>query len=1206
MQSIKKIIKSVFCIMLMFVGLKANATHIVGGFLSYRYISGTTYEITLKVYRDCYTQPGSNPPTEFDGTAGLPPAYIGIYQNISGGYSFEQQLELTLLSRTTISINTNPCLTPPDNVCVEEGIYKSNVTLANPNIAYTIAYGRCCRNGTISNLTPPVGDWGAAYVAVIPTTNLFHNSSPIFNTVPPSYICKDADLTYNHSATDIDGDSLVYSLCTPFTLGDPTSPTIDHSTGVGIPPYGNVTFASPYSTTDPLGGVPLSIDPTTGLLTGTPNTLGQYVVGICVSEYRNGVLIGTYLRDFQFNVSNCNNPTGTIPYISGTYDPAFGYGIFRNSCNTFNVNFSTITSYNPPPTSTPLVYHWDFGVASQTNDTANVLRPNYTYPDTGVYIATLIVTKGSSTNSCTDTVRAKVLVYPYLRSNFQNVSVCQDSSIRFTDLSSSTSVPITRWNWSFGDATTSVLQNPIKKYTTAGTYNVKLTVTNAVGCSVDTTIPVNIFPVPVANFNVSPICIFDSITINDASTGNITSYNWNFGNGNTSNLKNNKINYTNSGSIPISLIVVTDKGCRDTTTKNITVNPLPIITAANDTTICPNTNALLSASGAVSYRWTPGGVLNDSTIRNPMATVSAPTKFIVTGTDANGCKNKDSMSVSLFPQPVMNAGIDTSVCFSPGSFRDSVMLHASGTNTYNWSPAIGLTSTTIPNPVSRPTVNTTYIVGGRDTNNCYAEDSVTVFVLDPSLDLIVDTLKEICQYDTTTLNVAIQGASYYHWNPNTGINADSINSPLFFPTSTQVYTFEVRNYCYTKYDTATIVVHPLPTVGAQKIDSLCIGDTIQLHASGAQVYQWNYNLTLSDTTIANPFAFPRKDTTYYVLGIDSFGCKNRDSIKVFVFQFPVTTVLPYVPFVCQYDSVQLTAAGGVKYSWYSDPTLSDTTIYNPIAIPADTTTYFVRVTNIHNCTSLDSLTINVQLPIVPIVRTQYDTCFGIPLQLDAAGGFYYSWTPVAYLTNPYIHNPVAFPPNDTTYKVYISNDCFIDSAIVNIIFHPLPIVDAGIDTTIWRNTSGELNGSTNVGRYYWYPDDYLLHPFQLNTTASPIFTQDYILYAISEYGCINSDTVRITVEGKTILLLPTGFTPNNDGVNDIFAIAQYLNIQQLHDFSVYNRWGEKVFTTKDINKGWDGNFRGKPQELGVYTWTITAHTYDNEEINRSGNITLIR
>jgi gliding motility-associated-like protein len=195
------------------------------------------------------------------------------------------------------------------------------------------------------------------------------------------------------------------------------------------------------------------------------------------------------------------------------------------------------------------------------------------------------------------------------------------------------------------------------------------------------------------------------------------------------------------------------------------------------------------------------------------------------------------------------------------------------------------------------------------------------------------------------------------------------------------------------------------------------------------------------------------------------------------------------------------------------------------------------------------------------------------------------------------------------YTVKVSNDCFSATANVDIIVHPLPIVDAGDDTTIYRNTAATLNGVTNGATYYWYPGDTnssILDPFSLTTQATPLYTTTYYLYAVSTYGCINRDSIVVTIDPYTLLLLPDAFSPNDDGLNDLFRIVRYLNIQYLEEFAVYDRWGEKVFTTDIITDGWNGKFKGHEEPMGTYVWFVKARTYDGQDVLKKGNVTLIR
>jgi gliding motility-associated-like protein len=745
-----------------------------------------------------------------------------------------------------------------------------------------------------------------------------------------------------------------------------------------------------------------------------------------------------------------------------------------------------------------------------------------------------------------------------------------------------------------------------KKYNTAGVFRVKLTVTNRVGCVDTISKLITVNPQPIADFTYNTPC--ENEVVNFTSTGNANvTYLWTLAAGQTSTLQDPSYTYNTGGPKTVSLITVTDLGCRDTATKTVNVLTKPTVSITPNTTICAGTSIQLIAAGGAQYSWRNDSTLTSTTLANPTATPIQNTTYVVTVTAANGCFRSDSVRISLQAPPPVEAGPDTSVCFNLGSFRDSVRLQASGALSYVWSPTTGVSNPTIANPTVRPLINTTYFVTGRDVNGCFATDSVRVYFLDPSLNLIVEDIQPICINDTISLTILEQGAGSYAWSPPIGMSNPSSNTPIFFPRNTTTYIFTVQNYCYQKQDTVTIIVNPLPPVTTQKIDSVCIGDSVILRVSGAQSYAWDTNPTLSDTSIANPFAFPTTPTTYTVLGIDANGCKNKDSVRVLVFFPPLTDVLPDTAFICQGDPVTLQAVGGVRYLWNADPSLSSITISDPIATPLDTTTYFVKITNIHNCSTNDTITINVQHPVIAVTQSPYDFCTGKSIQLNASGGFYYQWTPPISLSNANISNPTASPSSSVVYVVNVSNDCFSDTATVVLTIRPLPIIDAGMDTLIYRNTEATLQGVSNVSNNYWAPGLYIKNPLDLNSTASPLKTSKYYLYAISDYGCVSVDSVLITVDPKIQLFIPTAFSPNNDGENDIFRIVPpTLNIAQLEEFAIYNRWGQKVFSTHDINEGWNGTFNNRSQDVGVYVWYIKAITYDGEPVFKKGNVTLVK
>ncbi|MFN8277320.1 MAG: PKD domain-containing protein [Chitinophagales bacterium] len=1199
--------------------INASASHLVGGELYYTNTGGNDYHVTLKIYRDCNSQTAYDDPTS-----------IFVFTNTGTIYT---TLSITFPGSSRVNPPDYPCL-EPTGVCVEAAVYEADVTLPPRVGGYTFVYQRCCRNSSISNLV--IGNTGgqptapgSTYTAFVPgsETGITGNSSPRFNTFPPIFVCLNAPISFNHDAIDVDGDSLVYELVDPLDGADGCCPAPGPAASTNAcvvggscpnsppaPPYQAVPWSSGFNANNPLNnpsnGQNLQIDPQTGLLTGTPNQAGQYVVAVAVKEYRNGVLISRTVRDFQFNVVPCDIPQANIGYLPGTYNGTLGYGVYSLECLGLTVNFqNNISFYNPAPTNIDLNYFWDFGVSGISTDTSTQKFPQYTYPDSGTYRVKLVVFKQKNGEFCYDSTFALVRIYPGLTANFSALPHCQDSAATFKDLSVSPRGITNAWTWNFGDGNNAYIQNPSHIYGVPGSYPVTLTVFNDKGCYSQKTDTIVVRPQPRASFTASPLCLTDTSRFVNTSTSNpaITGYLWDFGNSQQSSVQNPFVVYTTPGTKTITLIAVNADGCRDTATQSLVVHPLPTVTTSPDKTICPFTTTTLTATGGTQYLWNNGATLSDSTSAAPVASpVNNPTLYIVKVTDGNGCSKKDTVKISLFPVPQIDAGVDTSVCLNPGSFRDSVRLSATGGVSYTWTPPTGLTSTTIANPVSRPAVNTTYYVTGTDTNNCKLTDSVTVYVLDPALNLIAETAKPICDFDTTTLTVLKQGYSLYVWSPPVGISDPFANSPLFFPHDTTLYIFYVQNYCYQKRDSVTIIVHPLPAISTEKIDSVCLGDSVQLQAGGATYYHWTYEPTLSDTDVANPYAFPTDTTTYYVVGEDTFGCKKRDSVTVWVHQWPNPLVLPDTSFICQGQPVQLRAFGGVDYLWQPDPTLSALNIANPIAIPLDTTTYYVRVFNIHQCHRDDSITINVQLPVVADAQSPYDVCVGNSVQLHATGGFYYHWEPADKVSNANIADPFAQPTTSTNFIVTVANDCFNDTAVAEVIIRQLPLVNAGNDTIIWRNTEALLQGVTDADSFYWWPGELVFSPHELQTYTAPLQTSAFVLFAVSPYGCRNKDSVLVIVQPNTILLLPTAFSPNGDGTNDEFRIARYLNIRSLQNFAIYNRWGQQVFATTDFNKGWDGKRNGEPCDLGVYTWIIEATTYDGDAIIKKGNVTLLR
>ena len=1178
------------------------ASHIVGGELFYTRINATQYRISLKLFRDCFCV----------NCAGYgDPEYISVFDSQG---NLINQIDISFPGAQQINppINNN-CMVQPD-VCVERAIYTKVVSLPPRIGGYDLVYQRCCRNVTISNI---LLDAGATYLAHIPGSEVTSvNSSPSFNNFPPIYICNNVPLSFDHSATDPDGDVLRYELYTPYSGADPNCPDPSPNSGGGgcptaptPPPYAAVTWLSPFGLNNQLNNPPtgltdLRIDSITGRLTVTPNTLGQFVVGVKVKEIRNGVVLGETLRDFQFNVATCNIPIASIP--SSNFNPATGLGLFTLNCDNYSVSFRN-TTFNPPPQTNPLTYFWDFGVPGITTDTSSAVNPTYVYPDTGTYRVMLVATKEINAINCGDTTYAEVKVYPLFRAGITLRDTCVSNDIFLTDSTISNTGQINSWRWSFGDGTSSQLRNPSKQYSNPGTYNVTLITTNDKGCRDTASRQIVIFPNPAPAFTVnSGSCVFDTLSFTNTTSGSIVSNLWSFGNGQTSTLRDPRQNYNAAGNYTVTLSVTNTSGCTAQSSRSITVNALPVLSISPDTTICPGTSLGLFASGGVAYLWSPPALLNNPSSANPTANPIAPTTIYVEATDANGCKNKDSLRVSLYPAVIANAGPDTSVCLSPGSFRDSVRLQASGGISYRWSPALGLDNPNVSSPMCRPLQNTTYLLQATDVSGCIGFDSVNVYFLDPALNLIVFDAEPICEGDSVQLQVIDQGVSQYRWSPTGGLSNPNVFSPLFYPSDTTTYILLVSNYCYTKSDTVTVLVLPLPDVLPYNLDSICLGDSLILPGQNAVIYRWSPSVNLSSDTISSPVCNSPISRIYSLTGTDALGCSSTEQMAVRVNLPSSISISPDTPFICRGQSIGLRASGADSYRWLPPNFLSDSLSDSPLASPDSSFSWTLEATNRFGCISRGAYSLSVIPYVEALAREDYGLCSGSAVNLSAAGGEFFRWRPGEFLSDSLVRNPLASPDSDQLYTIFVSNQCFTDSADVWVRVLALPQVDAGPDTLVFAQTQGLLSATTDAQNGYWLPENSLFDPLSRSTLVAPSKDTRYYFVAISDSGCRNMDSVLVRVEVNALLLIPTAFSPNNDGVNDLFRIVTFLNVSKINTFTVFNRWGEQVFQTDQAEEGWDGTFRGQPQPAGVYVWYIQATDPRGEAIFRKGNITLVR
>ncbi len=479
------------------------ATHIVGGELFYTREPGNIYEITLIVYRDCNDDTNENQ-TGFDDFAS-----IGVYNNSELLVDLSLPLSDAEVSLVPVSLE-NPCFILPPDLCIEQAIYKMELSLQPIQGGYDLVYQRCCRNDGIINLMNP-DDTGMTMWAQVPgieTNAEGINNSAIFNQTPPVALCLGGEFTFDHSAVDADGDLLSYELCTPFFGGTPDFPA-------PVPPappvFTEVNWGAGFSNEVQITSSPnFSIDPLTGQLTGTPTQLGRYAVGICVKEFRNGQLINSTMRDFQYHVTSCDpNIVAAIP----------NQNIF---CDGLTFEFEN-NSFNASS------FFWDFGDPNSTSDTSSVNSPIYSYSEEGQYEVMLIA---NPSWPCADTTTTIYEAFPPVVSIIDDVFfTCNNGNPEYTFIGSDAYDVGSEFTWTFpSEFDISQSSNPEldQNAPSEGVYEIEYTVLEN-GCADSETIILEVPAPPQAILSPQQLFCngFTFDFINDSE--NSESYSWDFG-----------------------------------------------------------------------------------------------------------------------------------------------------------------------------------------------------------------------------------------------------------------------------------------------------------------------------------------------------------------------------------------------------------------------------------------------------------------------------------------------------------------------------------------------------------------------------------------------------------------------------------------------------------------------------------------------------
>ena len=790
-------------------------------------------------------------------------------------------------------------------------------------------------------------------------------------------------------------------------------------------------------------------------------------------------------------------------------------------------------------------------------------------------------------------------------------NICIGTAVNFTD--ASTGNP-TSWLWTFpgGTPPSSTSQNVTGvTWVVAGTYTVSLTATNTNG-STNSTVVITVNPAPTVTATASPvsICIGQSSTL---TGGGASTYVWNPG-----NLPGASVIVSPASTTTYTVTGTSAASCTNTATVTVTVNPLPIVTAtASPTVICVGQNTTLSGTGASTYVWNPGNLPGASVIVSPAAT----TTYTVTGTSAAGCTNTAQVTVTVNNCPGPIAAFTpsaTSVCIGDAvNFTDN---STGAPTSWSWTFPGGTPPSSTSQNVTGVTWATagTYTVTLTATNTNGSTSATQVITVNPAPNIIVTaTPSTICVGQNSTLNAS--GASTYVWNPGNLPGASVVVSPG--ATTTYTVTGTSAAGC-TNTAQVTVTVQPcsVPQVAFIANDTvLCVGDCISFtdQSNNAPTsWSWTFSgASVGTSSVQNPtnICYPAAGTFAVTLvSTNANGSGTLTKTGYIIVNPPPPANAGNNASICTGQSTTLTGSGGALYNWQPG-NLSGSSV---LVTPPSTTTYTLTVTDANGCTATDLVTITVTTCSVPVAAVSISnamicesTCIDFT---DMSSGSPTGWAwsfPGATPSSSSVQDPANICYNTPgNYNVtLISTNAFgSDTAVITnaVSVGASPTVNAGPYTTIAIGNSTQLNATGGTGNYVWSPSSGLSSSTIQNPIASPLVTTTYTVTFTNAFGCTDSDTVTVKVIEAYSIFIPGSFSPNGDGNNDVLFVRG-AGIKEV-TFLVYDRFGEKVFESTNINDGWDGTFRGKAMNTGIYVWYANVIFYDTTVQTLKGDVSLVR
>ncbi len=711
----------------------------------------------------------------------------------------------------------------------------------------------------------------------------------------------------------------------------------------------------------------------------------------------------------------------------------------------------------------------------------------------------------------------------------------------------------------------------------------------------------------------APTCMSGNAVLSVSPNSATNTILWS-GPGITSGQGTGTININTPGIYSVN-ITIPNSACAGTASVTVLANPTLSIAYSSPTVCAQNINnspntITLTPSGAMNYTLlTSNNYATSSPTLAPMVLTPiapfSPNAVVASNTliGSNGvCSATINSNFSILPNPVITAAPPTASVCQGGNFT----FTANGAATYIWSPSAGLNTTGGPSVIANPTVTSVYAVMGSSVGCNSATQNVTLTVLPiPTVNITPGT-PTICLGGSIGLN-ANSNANTFNWSPGTGLNTTIAANVIAGPTATQDYTVLVTlNTCTSSavVQVSVIVLPNLITNVSQPV--ICSGDKSNINVNGASGYVWTPLTGLN--TGSGPFveATPNTSTTYTITGFNGV-CTASASVFIEVVPSPAIVLSSPGSQICAGTSAMINVSGASNFTWTPSIGLSSTIGSNVTASPLATTNYTVVGYN-QSGTVVCTQKMSHSVIVVPMAEAQVSPsvaiCHGDKTTLTAGGGNTIVWTPTTGLNVGTGGGVVASPNVSTEYTVNVSD--FGNCGGFKTVFvkvNPVPTVTAGRDTTFNLEEPMFLS-ATGSGTMTWVDGEEIRCRVCPNSQVFPQRNSCYTIETVNDFGCKAKDEMCIEVTKDFSIYVPNAFTPNGDGVNDEFLAFGY----NITDFSmdIFDRWGEKLFSSKELTTGWKGTFKGVLCETSVYVYKISYKGLDGKKVNKTGHVTLNR